>query len=137
MLEETNPHLIEIALLQHLRYRRGSPDHLPIVRPLFDHPRPAIRILALRVSGTILQRFPGDAVPDREEIQTEIIGLARDDPAMDVRIAATESLAALRQPGIELVVEEISRDDPDQEVRYAAERLLYEWARQDEEGDRD
>jgi hypothetical protein len=135
MLEETNPHLIEVALLQHLRYRRGDPEHLPIVRPLFDHPRPAIRILALRLCGLILERFPGDAVSDREEVQTEIIGLARSDPAMDVRIAATEALAALRQPGIELVMEEISRDDPDQEVRYAAERVLYDWSLQDEAGE--
>lgn len=135
MIEETNPHLIEVALLQHMRYLRGKPEHLPLVRPLFDHPRPAIRILALRLSGSILERFPGDAVSEREEIQTEIIGLARSDPAMDVRIAATRALAALRQPGIKLVVEDISRDDPEQEVRYAAERVLYDWARQDEAGE--
>ena len=133
MLEEVNPLLIETARQQYRRYLRGDPDLLPTVRPLLEHPRPAIRTAALELLEWILRRHPGDAIDDRDEIEAEIIGHARGDPAVAVRIAATEALGPLRRPGIESVVEGISLEDPDQDVRYAAEVLLYEWRLLDEQ----
>ncbi len=132
MLEEVNPLLIETALQQYHRYRRGKPELLPTIRPLLEHPRPGIRTAAFDLIGFILERYPRDAIDDRDEIEAEIIGHARDDPSVAVRIAATGALGPLRAPGIESVVEEISLEDPDQEVRYAAEVLLYQWRLLDE-----
>ena len=134
MLEEVNPLLIETALQQYHRYRRGKPELLPTVRPLMEHPRPAIRAAAIDLIGFILERHPGNQIDDRDEIEGEVIGHARHDPVVAVRIAATEALGPLRSPGIESVVEEISEEDPDQEVRYAAEVLLYQWSLLDEAG---
>lgn len=124
MLEETDPLFLETALDEFLRYRRGSPDLLPAVRPLFDHPGPAIREKAVRLAGQILQRQDAVDLPAGQELRAELIARARRDEVVPVRVAATETLRWLPGPEIQSVLEEISSDDPDQDVRYAAELIL-------------
>ena len=85
MLEELNPILIQTALDQYLKFRRGVPDLAPRVRPLLQHPRPDVRESALALSGYLLQRFPPTEFPDVKALEMDIIALARRDPAPDVR----------------------------------------------------
>jgi hypothetical protein len=131
MLEETNPVLLQTALDQYLKFRRERPDLLPALRPLFDHPRPDVRRRSLTLVGRVLDRFAQEKIPGLDEVQTEIIAMARRDPSVPVRVAATEALRGLRSEGIDRVLDEISREDPEQAVRYAAERLLFERGEED------
>jgi hypothetical protein len=126
MLEELNPILIQTALEQYLKFRRGAPDVVPRVRPLLHHPRPDVRQAALALSGFLLERFPPSEFPDVKGLEMDIIALARRDPAAEVRLEATLALRGLADDSVNQIWEEISNDDPDQHVRYTAERLLYE-----------
>jgi hypothetical protein len=126
MLEELNPILIQTALDQYLKFRRGAPDLAARVQPLLHHPRPDVRRAALALSGFLLQRFPPGEFPDVLGLEMDIIALARRDPSSEVRIEATVALRGLADDRVIEIWEEISQDDPDQHVRYTAERLLYE-----------
>jgi len=126
MLEEVSPVLIETSLDQFLKFQRESVDLIPLLRPLLDHPRPDLRQRALRLAGRVLERHPSGEIPDQEDLESEIIGHARRDSSVDVRIAATHALKGLPGPSILDILESISHDDPEQSVRYAAELLLHE-----------
>jgi hypothetical protein len=126
MLEETQPLLIRTALEEYLEFERGGPQLLALIRPLLAHPMPDLRTLALRLVDQILERHPAGQIPDPDSLEVEIVALARRDPSVETRVAATRALRGLPDPGITEVWQEISKDDPDQNVRYMAERLLYE-----------
>ena len=125
MLESTNPILLETALEQLLKFQRGSLEDIPRLRPLLDHPEAAMRVRTARLLGLIVQRAEGHA-DGAATVEAELVGKARRDTSVVVRIAATEALHAFRGPTVEGVLEQIAREDPDQNVRYAAERLLYQ-----------
>ena len=126
MLEETNPILIETAIDQMLKFHRGEPDLLISLRPLLDHPRPDLRQRAVRLVAQILNQFPADEIPEPVSLRGELIGSARRDAEVGVRVAATEALAVIGDGSIEGILEEIARTDPDQAVRYAAQKSLLE-----------
>ena len=54
-----------------------------------------------------------------------LIGSARRDESVAVRVAATEALGGFSGPAVRAILEEIAASDPDQAVRFAAEKLLY------------
>jgi HEAT repeat protein len=124
MLEDTDPQFLETALDEFLRFRRGTPELIPSVLPILDHPGPALREKAARLAGQILRRYEPAAIPAEEALRAELIARARRDPSVPVRVAATETLGAFAAQEIVGVLQEISADDPNQSVRYTAERIL-------------
>lgn len=124
MLEETDAGLLETALDEFLRYRRGSPELVPIVLPILDHPGPALREKAAKLAGQILGRHDSAPIPEKEALRAELIARARRDDSVEVRVAATDALRGFTAAEIAGVLEEIAADDPDQNVRYAAELIL-------------
>jgi HEAT repeat protein len=126
MLEETDVLLVSTAVEEFVKFERGGPELIPLLRPLLAHPRPELRERVLELTGRILQRHGQQAMADAPALEGEIVALARRDSAAGVRVAATRALGGLGGPAVTHILEEISRDDPEQAVRYAAERLLYE-----------
>ncbi|NIM02282.1 MAG: hypothetical protein GTN89_05830 [Acidobacteria bacterium] len=132
LLEETNPLAVRNALEQMVKFRRGTLDHLFSLRPLFDHPDPAIREQAARLSGQIIERHGGVDVPEEAALMAELIGVARRDDTVEPRVAATLALAAFGVARVETVLDEIAASDPDQNVRLSAEKILLEFRRAQE-----
>lgn len=126
MLEGTNPIVLQAALEQFQKFRRGEPELLLTLRPLLAHPEAEIREDAARLIGQIVQRHGGDELPESSQLLGELIGSARRDPAASVRVWSTWSLGRFPDPSTEAVLEEISDSDPEQEVRYAAAKILSE-----------
>jgi len=124
MLEERNPILLSAALDQMLKFRRGEPDLVLTLRPLLDHPRPDIRVRVARLAGQIVTRFPLRSIPEDEGLRGELVGSARRDREVAVRVAATEALEGFSDASTEEVLIQIAENDPDRAVRFAAERLL-------------
>ena len=125
MLGEPNPILLENALDQFLKFRRGSPDLLLSLRPLMTHPRHDLRERTVRLVGQIVGHHPPESLPEETALRTELIGSARRDESVAVRVAATEALGGFSGPAVRAILEEIAASDPDQAVRFAAEKLLY------------
>ena len=132
MLDENNPLVLLTALQQFAKFRRGTPEHLFSLRPLFDHPDPSIREGAATVAGLIVERHGDRSMPEEEALMAELIGVARRDEIVEPRVAATEALASFGVARVVTVLEEIARSDPEQLVRYAAERLLFEYRKEQE-----
>lgn len=124
MLDEPNPILLETSLDMFLKFRRGETDMLPSVRPLLAHPRPDLREKALSLIGQILDRTGGAPAEEDAGLLSELIGRARRDDAVPVRVAATRALGSVKLKGTDEVLREISREDPEQLVRYEAECIL-------------
>ncbi len=126
MLEETNPLLLETALDLFVKFRRGDPGLLPLLLPLFDHPRPGLRARCARLVGQIAESEPSAAALEASGMLPVLYGAARRDPSPEVREAATGAIGAVRGRGSEEVLAEIAREDPEQAVRYEAERILFD-----------
>jgi hypothetical protein len=94
MLQETNPIVLETALGQFLKFRRGETDMLPAVLPLLDHPVAEIRARSARLIGQIVRRYAAAGIRQEEELRSAIAARARRDEVVAVRVAATESLAS-------------------------------------------
>lgn len=133
MLEETEPLLVETALDQLIKFRRGQTELLPSIRPILEHPLSTLRERAALLVGQILERV-GQPIPELEPLQNELIARARRDSAVPVRIAATEALGAIAGEAVHGVLQEIARSDPDQSVRYAAEKMILERRQRHESG---
>lgn len=136
MLEETNPLLVETALEQFHKFSRGDPELLLTLRPLLDHPSSSIREWSARLIGGIVQRHPGEDIPEESELRAELIGAARRDPVVNVRVSATEALGRFPDQASLEVLEEISESDADQSVRYVAEKILLDRRSQVDGGNR-
>jgi len=130
MIEETNPLLLRTALEMLLKFHRGAPREIPLLRPLLDHPQAEVRGDALLLISQIVDAHGSLEASDDSGLAAEIIGRARRDSSVEVRIAAAQCLASLGGPRIETVLQEIARTDPEQQVRYAAQRLLLEKSRE-------
>jgi hypothetical protein len=126
MLEENNPVLLENALDQFIKFRRGEADLVYSLRPLLVHPRADIRQRSAVLIRQIVDMFPVDTIPEEAGLRTDLVGLARRDPTVEVRIQATEALGAFDDRSVKTILEEIADSDPEQDVRYVAEKLLYE-----------
>lgn len=126
MLKASDPVIVETALSQFIKFRRGDPGLLPSVRLLLQHSSPLLRERSARLIGQILARRGGLAVPEAPLLHGEILACARRDPEVAVRVAATEALHALDGETCAEILREISATDPDQQVRYTAERLIFE-----------
>lgn len=128
MLEETQPMLIETALDQFLKFRRGDAELLQVVRPLLDHPAQRLRERAVKLIGQILVLAESrqEPIPDADTLKNELVGRARRDSSVPVRMAATLALNGLRDERVSEILEEIAEDDPDQRVRYAAEKAMFD-----------
>jgi hypothetical protein len=124
MLEESNQVMLEAALGQHLKFRRGNRSQLVSLRPLLDYPAPAIREGASRLIGQIVARYGGEELPEEAELRGELVARARRDESVEVRIAATVALGFFEGEGVLEILQEIAAEDPEQEVRYEAETLL-------------
>ncbi len=133
MIEETNPILIQTALDQFLKFRRGEPRLLGSLRPLLDHPAPELRERTARLIGQVLMRNGETPIPDVGMLQNELVARARRDDAIPVRVAAVQALDHLDSDTVQVILEEIARDDPDQTVRYAAEKLMYDRQEREEQ----
>ena len=127
LLGDENPVLVETALDLFSKFHAASPELLPGLLRLLDHPRPHVRGQSAGLVGAVLARAGSDApVPEASMALDELVARARRDPSAEVRAAATAAIGRISGPGVEDVLEEIARDDPDQVVRYAATRSLYE-----------
>jgi len=126
MLEETNPVVVKTALDMFLKFHRGMPAHIPLLRPLLDHPEAEVRSAVALLIAQIVDTHGTPQIPAETGLAAEVIGRARTDTSAEVRVAAARCLASLGGPSAEAVLEEIARKDPEQEVRYAAERILHE-----------
>lgn len=122
MLEEPAPVFVRTALEQYLKFRRGTPELVLALRPLLDHPDDRIREFSAALSQQILRRFGQDRIPEIDGLRGDLVSLARRDPAIDVRIAATEALAEL--PSVTEILETIAQSDPEQNVRFTAQKRL-------------
>ncbi len=129
MLDETNPLMLQTALEQFVKFRRGEAELGTRVLPLLAHPRPDLRRAASALAGQLVERWGPEAIPEVDLLRAELIAVARRDPRVEVRVAATEALEGFGDEATTEVLREISASDPDQNVRYAAERLLYEQRR--------
>lgn len=126
MLEEANPVLLENALDQFLKFRRGTPQLLPAVLPLLEHPGPALRERAALLVGQVVSLERGQGLPEEETLRAQLFARARRDPEVAVRVAACQALEGFADRGVGVVLEEIAESDPDQLVRYIAEKLLFD-----------
>jgi hypothetical protein len=126
MLEGGNPILIETALQQFVKFRRGDPELSLSVRPLLDHPSRTIRASAAELIGQIVLMHGAESVPEEATLRAELFSAARRDPDVSVRVAACRAMAGFEDRAVAAVLQEIADSDPEQEVRYAAETLLYE-----------
>jgi hypothetical protein len=128
LLEATDPLLIETALEQFLKFRRGDTGLLPVVRPLLDHPTAELRERSAQLIGQLLARARrrADPFPEPQRLRDELVARARRDGSVEVRIAAAEALAQFEDETTGEILGEIADDDPDQRVRFAAEKLIYE-----------
>lgn len=124
LLGSRNPIILETVIEQYAKFRRGTPDLLPVVGPLLDHPRASIRSRTAWLIGQVLEELGSEDDPAARPMLAPLIAKARRDPVVDVRAAATEALGMLDGPSTRTVLEEIAEDDPDQAVRYVAERIL-------------
>jgi hypothetical protein len=124
MLEESNQLMLEAALVQHLKFRRGKASQLAILRPLLDYPAPAVREGASRLIGQIVERYGVEELPEEAELRGELVARARRDESVAVRVAATIALGSFEGEGVLEILREIAAEDPDQGVRYEAETLL-------------
>jgi hypothetical protein len=122
MLEADAALLLYTSLDQHLKFHRGDPDLLLTLRPLMEHPQAEIREMTALLVKQILRRHGGESAPEVEALQNELVSLARRDPEISVRVAATEAIAEL--PAVHAILEAIAESDPEQNVRFAAEKLL-------------
>ena len=105
----------------------GEPNKaLGELEPLLDHPRSTIRERAADVMGLVFNDLGSEQVEGVAEFQPALMALARRDPTVEVRIAATRALGAVRGTRTTAMLEEIAADDPEQVVRYHAQRLLLE-----------
>jgi hypothetical protein len=126
MLEGTNPVLLDTALQQFLKFRRGEVGQLPEVRVLLEHPAPATREKAAQLIGQVLAAEDPIPPEERTALRDELSARARRDADVRVRVAATTALDRLQTDGVDDILAEIADSDPDQGVRFAAERLIYE-----------
>jgi len=126
MLEETHPILVQTALDQFLKFRRGELEHMESLRPLLDHPSHQLRERTARLIGQIVVREPDGEIPDARLLRNELVARARRDGNVSVRMAATEALGGFEDDSVLEILEEIAERDPDQNVRYAAEKIAYE-----------
>ena len=126
MLEETHPILVQTALDQFLKFRRGEVQHLESLRPLLDHPSHQLRERTARLIGQIVAHEPDDEIPDARVLRNELVARALRDGNLSVRLAATEALAGFEDDSVVKILEEIAERDPDQNVRYTAEKMVYE-----------
>ncbi len=124
MLEETDPILLETALGQFLKFRRGDTELLPGLRPLLDHPATEIRTRACRLIGQIVLRYGAAGIEAEQELRSDVAARARRDEVVAVRVAATEALGSFEGEETREILEEIAAEDADQSVRYVAERIL-------------
>lgn len=120
-----NDIITRTALEMFLKFRRGEADLMLSVEPLMDHPRPAIRSLSARLLGQLIERHGGDS-SYLEQLRATMMAHARRDRSIDVRVAATSSLASFSDDETIIVLREIAAEDPEQAVRYAAEKVLFE-----------
>jgi len=126
LLESVNPVVVRTVLEQYIKFRRGLPELIPSILPLAAHPAPDVRSGAVTLIGQIYEDSEALQVQDDPGVQGELIALARRDPAVVVRVAATIAVARLPGEGPGRILREISREDPDQLVRYTAQKLLLE-----------
>jgi len=126
MLEETNPILIENALDQFIKFRRGTPQLLLNVMPVLEHPLPELRERAAKLVGQVVDIQQGESLPEEQTLREQLFARARRDPSVAVRVAACQALEGFHDLGVQAVLEEIAQTDPDQLVRYTAEKLLYD-----------
>lgn len=125
-----NPVLIETVLDLHLKFRRGGSALIGRLEPLLTSPRPEVRAKAVALVGSILEAGEQDvSSPDGENLVPQVIGLARRDPVVEVRVEATRALG--RVPGRLAAdsLRDIAEQDASQDVRYEAKRILLERAR--------
>lgn len=125
LLADPNPILMRTGLGAHEAFARGDSGLFPALLPLLSHPAPDVRAGASAVSGNCLRRDPSSSQEGAgREVVLRLIALCRRDPDPAVRIAATRSLAVVREPSVQRVLEEIATEDPEQTVRFEAKRLL-------------
>jgi HEAT repeat protein len=124
MLEQNNPLLLQIAMDQMLKFRRGEPDLVMSLRPLLDHPRADLRERAVALMGQLVERHTPDGIPEEPNLRSELVAAARRDPVIEVRVAATAALEWFRDPAITEILQQIADTDPERAVRYTAESLL-------------
>ncbi len=128
LLESINPVVLRTVLEQFIKFRRGVPGQIPSILPLTAHPAPDVRSGAVTLIGQIYEDLDIETAQDDPGVEGELIALARRDPVVDVRVAATIAVAHLPGEGPVLILQQISREDPDQLVRYTAQKLLLEAA---------
>ena len=131
LLDSTNPVVLRTVLQQYVKFRRGLPDLIPSVLPLAAHPAPDVRSGAVTLIGQIFEDRLVETEQGDPGVEGELIALARRDPAVDVRVAATIAVARLPGDGPVRILRQISLEDPDQLVRYTAQKLLLEAADND------
>jgi len=126
---DDNPILVDTALDLHLKFRRGRSALLARLEPLLASPRPEIRSKAALLVGAILEgsREEGSAPPG-SDLVPQVVGLARRDPIVDVRVEATRALGRIPGTIATESLREIAEQDDSQDVRYEAKRLLLERA---------
>ncbi|MBD3866727.1 MAG: HEAT repeat domain-containing protein [Acidobacteria bacterium] len=126
LLESVNPIVLRTILDQYVKFSRGLPALIPSILPLAAHPAPDVRSGAVTLIGQIYRDREMGPEGDDSGVEGELIALARRDPAVDVRVAATIAVARLPGEGPVRILQQISREDPDQLVRYTAQKLLLE-----------
>lgn len=125
-LSAENPVLVGTALEMHIKFLRGGLGLLPRLRDLMGDARADFRVQAAELAGQIVGRTDWRSDPSGEATVAELIGRARRDPEIDVRVSATRALGAISGARVTEALREIAQGDPEQAVRYAAERLLFE-----------
>jgi len=126
MLEETHPILVQTALDQFLKFRRGEVEHVGSLLPLLDHPSHQLRERTARLIKQVLVQNRGEEIPDVQLLRNELVARARRDGNVSVRMAATEALGGFDDDAVVEILGEIAERDPDQNVRYTAEKIVYE-----------
>jgi hypothetical protein len=130
-LEDPNPLVVEAGLQEVHRLRLALEKSVPRLLRLLDHPSPVFRQGALRILGQVLDRRTDGAqsLPNEDHVVSLILGRAREDETVEVRVEAVRALEARGKRDVVAVLEQIARTDPRQSVRFEAGLAVYELKR--------
>src|SRR5262249_29195976 len=126
LLRNTNPLLVDLGLREVGRLDLMEVGQVPVVLSFLQDVSPTRRTRALNLLEEYFRGLSSEGkTPDlRDDTLPPIETVARNDPEVDVRVAAVEALGAWGGSETVTTLGEIADLDPSQSVRYRAKLIL-------------
>ena len=122
LLSDANPHLVEAAIEECLRFRLAEDADIETLLGLLAHRRPGVRAGAAGLLAQVVRdaRAAQRELPDRPRLAEKISAAARLDADEAVRAQTVGALEALGDSSALALLEAIAKEDSSQKVRYMA-----------------